>query len=117
MAINAHLTRWRARRRSGERNSGENISDTPMVETLQSHRLQSAWSLAGCSERGCGNNSGNSGDDPRVGASQDDETPSSQSLGSHPTKRTLGKQWPSTPCSLGGEQGGPAVETSVKNIR
>ena len=84
-------------------NIGENISDTPMIETLQPHRLplplQTAICLVGCglavsvgAQAGCGN----SDDDPRVGAPQNDEMSPSRSLGSHPRKRTLGKQWPST---------------------
>jgi len=57
---------------------------------------------------------GNSGDNPRAGASQNDETPSSQSHVPHPrkTKRTPVKQWQSTAhAPLGGEQGDPTVRS------
>jgi hypothetical protein len=92
--------RWRARRRIGE-----SINDTPMLETLQPHRLPVPWQTAIClvtclrdrGERGevRGAGCGNSGDDPRADTPQNDEKPPSRSIVSHPreTKRTPAKQW------------------------
>jgi len=58
-----------------------------------SGRLRVTASVGDVCKAGCGN----SDDDPRVGAPQNDETPSSQSIVSHPRKITPGKQWRTLP--------------------
>jgi len=62
---------------------------------------------------GCGNNSGNSGDDPRADAPQNDETPSLDSLALLQGKRR--ERWASNGhqrhAPLGGEQRDPTVRS------
>ena len=89
MAINdARSPRWRARWGSGgkhrwkhqRRSNGRNTATSPPAcASADSGRLRVVASVGCVSKRGCGNSSGNSGDDPRAGTPQNDETSSSRS--------------------------------------
>ncbi len=109
--------RWKHQRHANGRNTATSPPACALADRKMPVRLRVVVSKRGSEQAACGNNSGNSGDDPMVDASRNDEMSSLNPIGSHPrkTKMTPIKQWPSTShAPSGGEQGGTAVETSVK---